>query len=65
MRSGAHRERPSRDAYQFLMLTLAGWVDRSQQGVIKYSQEQNRVLRKQLGGRRLLFTDANDGFLNQ
>ena len=39
------------------MLILAGWVNRSQQDVIEYLQEENRVLREQLGGRRLLFTD--------
>ena len=42
---------------QFLMLTFAGWVNRTQQNVIEYSQEENRVLRKQLGGKRLRFTD--------
>jgi transposase InsO family protein len=43
---------------QFLMLILAGWVNRSQQNVIEYLQEENRVLREQLGGKRLLFTDG-------
>ena len=43
---------------QFLMLIFAGWVNRSQQDVIEYLQEENRVLREQLGGRRLLFTDG-------
>jgi len=42
---------------QFLMLILAGWVNRSQQDVIKYLQEENRVLREQLGGKRVLFPD--------
>jgi transposase InsO family protein len=42
---------------QFLMLTFAGWVNRSQQDVIEYLQEENRVLREQLGGKRLRFTD--------
>ena len=39
---------------QFLMLIFAGWVNRSQQNVIEYLHEENRVLRKQLGGTRLL-----------
>jgi hypothetical protein len=39
-------------------MTLAGWVNRGQQDVIEYLQEENRVLRKHIGGRRLLFTDA-------
>jgi transposase InsO family protein len=43
---------------QFLMSIFAGWVNRSQQDVIEYLQEENRVLREQLGGKRLLFTDA-------
>jgi transposase InsO family protein len=43
---------------QFLALTFAGWVNRSQQDVIEYLQEENRVLREHLGGRRLRFTDA-------
>ena len=43
---------------QFLMLIFAGWVNRSQQNVIEYLHEENRVLREQLGGKRLLFTDA-------
>jgi len=42
---------------QFLMLILAGWVNRHQQDVIEYLQEENRALRQQLGGKRLRFTD--------
>ncbi len=42
----------------FLMLIFAGWVNRSQQDVLEYLQEENRVLREQLGGRRLRFTDG-------
>ena len=34
---------------QFLMLIFAGWVNRSQQDVIEYLREENRVLREQLG----------------
>ena len=44
--------------FQLLVATLAGWVNRNQQDVIEYLQEENRVLREHLGGRRLLFTDA-------
>ena len=43
---------------QFLILTVAGWVNRSQQDVIAYLREENRVLREQVGGRRLRFTDV-------
>ena len=48
---------------QFLMLTFAGWVNRHQQDVIEYLQEEeaqlpsDRALREQLGGKRLRFTD--------
>lgn len=42
---------------EFLLSIFAGWVDRHQQNVIEYLQEENRVLREQLGGKRLLFTD--------
>ncbi|HIL80716.1 MAG: helix-turn-helix domain-containing protein [Myxococcales bacterium] len=42
---------------QFLMLIFAGWVNRHQQDVIEYLQEENRALREQLGGKRLRFTD--------
>ena len=44
--------------FQLLISAVAGWINRSQQDVIEYLQEENRVLREQLGGRRLLFTDA-------
>ena len=43
---------------QSLILIFAGWVNRSQQDVIEYLQDENRVLREQMGGKRLLFTDA-------
>ena len=34
---------------QVLMLIFAGWVNRHQQDVIEYLQEENRALREQLG----------------
>src|SRR5215470_3354064 len=43
---------------QFLLLVFAGWVNRRQVELLEYLQEENRVLREQLGGRRLRFTDA-------
>jgi hypothetical protein len=42
---------------QSLMTIFSGWVNRSQQDVIEYLREENRVLREQLGGKRLLSTD--------
>jgi transposase InsO family protein len=43
---------------QLLVVLLAGWLCRHQQELIEYLQEENRVLREQLGGKRLRFTDA-------
>jgi hypothetical protein len=42
---------------QFLLVALAGWINQQQREVIDYLQEENRVLREQLGARRLRFTD--------
>ena len=42
---------------RFLLLTLAGWVNREQQAVIDYLREENAVLREQMGGRRLRLND--------
>ena len=44
-------------ALQFLVLTVAGWVNRHQEGLIDYLREENRVLREQLGPRPLRLTD--------
>ena len=37
---------------------VAGWLQRPQQHVITYLQEENRVLKAHLGGRRLRLTDT-------
>lgn len=37
---------------------FSGWVNRHQLDVSEYLQEENRVLKERLGGRRLRFTDA-------
>src|SRR5262245_42585023 len=42
---------------QVLLVTLAGWINRNQQHVIEYLLEENRVLKKQVKGRRLRLTD--------
>ena len=44
---------------QFLLLVVAGWVNRQQQDVIDYLQEENRVLRAGLRGKRLKLSDAD------
>ena len=42
---------------QFLLLVLAGWVNRQQQDVIDYLQEETRVLRAGFRGKRLRLLD--------
>ena len=41
---------------QFVLMLLVGWLNRHQREVIECLQEENRVLREQLGGKRLRFT---------
>ena len=43
--------------FQFVVIVLAGWMNRRQQNVIEYLRQENRILREQLGERRLRFTD--------
>ena len=44
-------------AFHLLVIALAGSLDRQQQAEIDYLMEENRVLKEQLGGQRLMFTD--------
>src|SRR5467141_1451610 len=41
-----------------LIAMVAGWLQRHQQHVITYLQEENRVLKAHHGGRRLRLTDT-------
>ena len=43
--------------WQIFVATMAGWITRQQDAVIEYLQEENRVLKQQLGRRRLRLTD--------
>lgn len=45
------------DPFRFLLFAVAGWMNQQQQHAIDYLREENRVLRAQIGGRRLRFTD--------
>jgi transposase len=45
------------DPFRLLLISLAGWLTQQEQDVIDYLQEENRVLREQLGGKRLRFSD--------
>ena len=40
-----------------LLLTFAGWINVEQQRVIEYLIEENRVLKEQFGGKRVLLND--------
>ena len=48
---------PMNYPFRFIFLLLAGYVNRKQQDVINYLKEANRVLREQIGQKRLRFTD--------
>jgi hypothetical protein len=39
-------------------MLVAGWLHRQQAAVIGYLIAENRLLRERLGGRRIIFTDA-------
>ena len=49
--------RPAPDPFRLLLVSLAGWLNQRQQDVIDYLQEENRVFREQLGGKRRRFSD--------
>jgi hypothetical protein len=41
----------------FVIASLAGWLSENQQRSIEYFVEENRILREQIGDRKLRFTD--------
>jgi len=45
------------DPFRFVVISVAGWMNQQQREAIDYLREENRVLREQLGDRRLRFTD--------
>ena len=45
------------DPFSFVVISIAGWMNQHQQHVIEYLIEENRVLREQIGNRRLRFSD--------
>jgi len=45
------------DPFRFLLTCFAGWMNQRQRQAIDYLREENRVLREQLGDRRLRLTD--------
>ena len=42
---------------RLLLLAITGWLDRQEREALAYLIEENRVLRRQVGQRRLRFTD--------
>jgi transposase InsO family protein len=42
-----------------VLLVLTGWLDRREREAVAYLIEENRLLRRQLGGRRLRLTDED------
>jgi len=44
---------PTLDPFRLLLISLAGWVKQHQREVIDYLEEENRVLREQLGNKRV------------
>ena len=45
------------DPFRFVLIAVAGWMNQRQVQMIDYLREENRVLREQLGGRRLRLND--------
>src|SRR5215813_9357208 len=45
------------DPFRFVLIAVAGWMNQRQRQIIDYLREENRVLREQLGGRRLRLND--------
>src|SRR5436305_14020611 len=43
--------------FRFVLIAVAGWMNQRQLQVIDYLREENRVLREQLGGKRLRLND--------
>ena len=45
------------DPFRFVLIAVAGWMNQRQLQMIEYLREEYRVLREQLGERRLRLTD--------
>jgi hypothetical protein len=45
------------DPFRFVLIAVAGWMNQHQLQIIDYLRDENRVLREQLGGRRVRFND--------
>ena len=49
--------RTALDPFSFVVTSVAGWMNQHQHHVIDYLPEENRVLREQIGARRIRFSD--------
>ena len=47
----------SLDPFQYVLIAVSGWMNQQQLQLIQYLREENRVLREQLGPKRLRFND--------
>jgi putative transposase len=45
------------DPFRFLLISVAGWMNQQQQLALDYLREENRILKEQLGGKRLRLND--------
>ena len=45
------------DPFSFVVVSIAGWMNQHQQHVVHYLMEENRVLREQIGKRKMRFND--------
>ena len=48
---------PTFDPFRLLVISVAGWLGQQQRDAIDYLRAENRVLREQLGDRRLRLND--------
>jgi hypothetical protein len=44
-------------ALQMVLIMLSGWLENRERHAVAYLIEENRLLRRQVGGRRLPLTD--------
>jgi len=44
--------------WQILVAAMAGWITRQHEAAVEYLREENRILKQQLGRKRLRLTDA-------
>ena len=49
--------RSSLDPFRFLLIAVCGWMNQQQLQLIDYLREEKRVLRQQMGQKRLRFND--------